>query len=175
VTTTATRRPSQRGGARGRRPGNHWFYLLAEGTNPTNGQPTSPTCNSSTVTGVGIQNAEQDHVTTRLLMKTITVVVPEVPHLDADRGEEPRRDVRAVQRHQGSVERRVGAGPDRRPDLQPWWRHQHRHREQPGQPSGAVGTAASLQMTGTDSQSGQTLTWSATGLPAGLSINSSTV
>ncbi|WP_063643552.1 M4 family metallopeptidase [Catenulispora acidiphila] len=40
-------------------PGNHWFYLVAEGTNPTNGQPTSPTCNSSTVTGVGIQNAEK--------------------------------------------------------------------------------------------------------------------
>ena len=38
-------------------PGNHWFYLLAEGTNPTNGQPTSTTCNGSTVTGVGIQNA----------------------------------------------------------------------------------------------------------------------
>ena len=38
-------------------PGNHWFYLLAEGTSPTNGQPTSPTCNSSTITGVGIQNA----------------------------------------------------------------------------------------------------------------------
>ncbi len=38
-------------------PGNHWFYLVADGTNPTNGQPTSPTCNSSTVTGVGIQNA----------------------------------------------------------------------------------------------------------------------
>ncbi len=38
-------------------PGNHWFYLLAEGTNPTNGQPTSPTCNSSTVTGLGIQTA----------------------------------------------------------------------------------------------------------------------
>ncbi|TDV56410.1 M4 family metallopeptidase [Actinophytocola oryzae] len=38
-------------------PGNHWFYLLAEGTSPTNGQPTSPTCNSSSVTGVGIQNA----------------------------------------------------------------------------------------------------------------------
>ncbi len=38
-------------------PGNHWFYLLAEGTSPSNGQPTSPTCNSSTVTGVGIQNA----------------------------------------------------------------------------------------------------------------------
>ena len=43
-------------------PGNHWFYLLAEGSSPTNGQPTSPTCNSSTVTGIGIQKAEQDHV-----------------------------------------------------------------------------------------------------------------
>jgi Zn-dependent metalloprotease len=38
-------------------PGNHWFYLLAEGTNPTDGQPVSPTCNGTTVTGVGIQNA----------------------------------------------------------------------------------------------------------------------
>ncbi|MEU7785717.1 M4 family metallopeptidase [Amycolatopsis sp. NPDC049159] len=38
-------------------PGNHWFYLLAEGTNPTNGQPTSSTCNSSTVTGLGVQTA----------------------------------------------------------------------------------------------------------------------
>jgi Zn-dependent metalloprotease len=38
-------------------PGNHWFYLLAEGTNPTNGQPTSTTCNGSKVTGIGIQTA----------------------------------------------------------------------------------------------------------------------
>jgi Zn-dependent metalloprotease len=38
-------------------PMNHWFYLLAEGSNPTNGMPKSPTCNSSTVQGVGIQNA----------------------------------------------------------------------------------------------------------------------
>jgi Zn-dependent metalloprotease len=36
--------------------GNHWFYLLAQGTSG-NGQPASPTCNSSTVTGVGIQSA----------------------------------------------------------------------------------------------------------------------
>ncbi|MEO6512997.1 MAG: M4 family metallopeptidase, partial [Nocardioides sp.] len=36
-------------------PGNHWYYLLAEGTNPTDGQPTSPTCNSTTLTGAGIQ------------------------------------------------------------------------------------------------------------------------
>ncbi len=44
----------------------------------------------------------------------------------------------------------------------------------PGNQTGTVGTATSLQMSATDSQSGQTLTWSATGLPAGLSINSST-
>jgi len=44
----------------------------------------------------------------------------------------------------------------------------------PGSQSGTVGKAASLQMTATDSQAGQTFTWTATGLPAGLSINSST-
>ncbi|MEV7122118.1 putative Ig domain-containing protein [Kitasatospora griseola] len=44
----------------------------------------------------------------------------------------------------------------------------------PGSQSGTVGTAASLQIRATDSASGQTLTYAATGLPAGLSINSST-
>jgi zinc metalloprotease ZmpA len=40
-------------------PGNHWFYLVAEGSRPTDGQPASPTCNGSTVTGIGIQKAER--------------------------------------------------------------------------------------------------------------------
>ena len=44
----------------------------------------------------------------------------------------------------------------------------------PGSQTGTVGTAASLQISATDSASGQTLTYSATGLPAGLSINSTT-
>jgi hypothetical protein len=44
----------------------------------------------------------------------------------------------------------------------------------PGNQTGTVGTAASLQIHASDSASGQTLTYSATGLPAGLSINSST-
>ena len=44
----------------------------------------------------------------------------------------------------------------------------------PGNQTGTVGTAVSLQITATDSASGQTLTYSATGLPAGLSINSTT-
>ena len=43
----------------------------------------------------------------------------------------------------------------------------------PGNQTGTVGTAVSLQIKATDSASGQTLTYSATGLPAGLSISSS--
>jgi hypothetical protein len=43
----------------------------------------------------------------------------------------------------------------------------------PGSQTSTVGTAASLQITATDSGTGQTLTYSATGLPAGLSISSS--
>lgn len=44
----------------------------------------------------------------------------------------------------------------------------------PGTQTGTVGTAASLQIMATDSASGQTLAYSATGLPASLSINTST-
>jgi hypothetical protein len=43
----------------------------------------------------------------------------------------------------------------------------------PGNQSTVVGTAVSLQVHATDSASGQTLTYSASGLPAGLSISSS--
>jgi subtilase family serine protease len=43
----------------------------------------------------------------------------------------------------------------------------------PGARTGTVGTAASLQISATDSAAGQTLTYSATGLPAGLAISSS--
>ncbi len=44
----------------------------------------------------------------------------------------------------------------------------------PGDQTTTSGTAVSLQVHATDSASGQTLTYSATGLPAGLSINAST-
>ncbi|WP_085939638.1 M4 family metallopeptidase [Amycolatopsis azurea] len=37
-------------------PQNHWFYLLAEGTAPA-GKPASPTCNNTSITGLGIQKA----------------------------------------------------------------------------------------------------------------------
>lgn len=38
-------------------PLNHWFYLTAEGSSPSNGQPASPTCNSTSVTGISIRKA----------------------------------------------------------------------------------------------------------------------
>jgi hypothetical protein len=44
----------------------------------------------------------------------------------------------------------------------------------PGNQTGQLGTAASLQISATDSAAGQSLTYSATGLPAGLGINSNT-
>jgi len=51
-------------------PGNHWFYLLAEGSNPTDGQPPSPTCNNATLTGgVGVQTTIRI-LYTAMLMKT---------------------------------------------------------------------------------------------------------
>ena len=44
----------------------------------------------------------------------------------------------------------------------------------PGSQAGTVGTAASAQVRASDSATGQTLTYGATGLPPGLSVNSST-
>lgn len=50
-------------------PGNHWFYLLAEGTNPS-GKPSSPTCNGATnLTGIGIRDAGRIFYNA-MLMKT---------------------------------------------------------------------------------------------------------
>ncbi|TDD58233.1 M4 family peptidase [Kribbella antibiotica] len=47
-------------------PGNHWFTLLSQGSG---GSPSVPTCNSSTVTGLGIQKAMKI-MYNAMLMKT---------------------------------------------------------------------------------------------------------
>jgi zinc metalloprotease ZmpA len=50
-------------------PGNHWYYLLAKGTNPAGG-PTSTTCNGSTgLVGIGAQTAQRI-MYNAMLMKT---------------------------------------------------------------------------------------------------------
>ncbi|MFJ7069550.1 M4 family metallopeptidase [Streptomyces sp. NPDC101115] len=52
-------------------PQNHWFYLLAEGSNPGGGKPSSPICSGgpSSVTGIGVQKAGKIFMGA-LLMKT---------------------------------------------------------------------------------------------------------
>jgi Zn-dependent metalloprotease len=154
-------------------PGNHWFYLLAEGSSPTNGQPTSPTCNGSSVTGVGIQKAEQI-MYNAMLMKTSTSsylkyrtwTLTAAKNLDATcalfNATKAAWNAVSVPAQSGDPTCTGGGGTNTVTV------------NNPGNRTGTVGTATSLQMTGTDSQSGQTLTWSATGLPAGLSISSST-
>ncbi|MBB5873273.1 Zn-dependent metalloprotease [Allocatelliglobosispora scoriae] len=50
-------------------PNNHWFYLTAIGSAGGGGNPSSPTCNSSTVAGIGIQKAGKIYMAA-LNMKT---------------------------------------------------------------------------------------------------------
>ena len=49
-------------------PGDHWYYLAAIGSNAA-GMPASPTCNSSTVVGIGVQKLQKVFYTA-MLMKT---------------------------------------------------------------------------------------------------------
>jgi Zn-dependent metalloprotease len=154
-------------------PGNHWFYLLAEGSSPTNGQPTSPTCNGASVAGVGIQKAEQI-MYNAMLMKTSsssylkyrTWTLTAAKNLDATCGlfnaTKAAWNAVSVPAQSGDPTCTGGGGTNTVTV------------NNPGSQTGTVGTAKTLQMTATDSQSGQSFTWSATGLPAGLSINSST-
>ncbi len=57
-------------------PLNHWFYLLARGTSGGgDGQPSSPTCNGSTITGVGVRAAGQIFYNA-MLSKTTSMTYP---------------------------------------------------------------------------------------------------
>jgi Zn-dependent metalloprotease len=150
-------------------PGNHWFYMLAEGTNPTNGQPTSTSCNNSTVTGIGVQNALKIFYNAMLIkttgssyLKYRTWTLTAAKNLFPGSCTEfntvkaawdaisvPAQSADPTCSATGSVT-----------------------VSSPGNQSGAVGTAVSLPV----SASGGTApySWTATGLPAGLSINAST-
>jgi Zn-dependent metalloprotease len=149
-------------------PGNHWFYLLAEGTNPTNGQPTSPTCNSTTVTGVGIQKAEQI-MYNAMLMKTSsssylkyrTWTLTAAKNLDATCGlynaTKAAWNAVSVPAQSADPTCSTSGGVT---------------VTNPGSKTGTVGTAIS-SFTLSASPSGS-YTWSATGLPPGITIGSST-
>ena len=153
-------------------PGNHWFYLLAEGTNPV-GKPASTTCNGSTnLSGIGIQAAGKIFYNA-MLMKTAggSYLKYRVWTLQAAKNLYPGScDVfNKVKAAWDAVSVGAQAG-----EATCSTTGNTVTVTNPGSRTATVGTAASLQMTGTSSGSGQTLTWSATGLPAGLAINATT-
>jgi len=150
-------------------PGDHWFYLLAEGNHPTNGQPTSPTCNNSNVTGLGVKSAIQI-MYNAMLMKTSgsSYLRYRVWTLQAAKNLTPGNctafnttkaawDAVSVPAQAGEPTCSGGTALA---------------LANPGNQTGTVGTATSVSL----SASGGTppYTFSATGLPAGLSLNTST-
>jgi Zn-dependent metalloprotease len=150
-------------------PGDHWFYLLAEGTNPTNGQPTSTTCNgSSGLVGVGTQLAMQV-MYNAMLMKTSTssYLKYRTWTLTAAKNLTPSScnlfnsvkaawDAVSVPAQAGDPTCTIGAALA---------------LTNPGNRTGTVGVATSLALTATGGTT--PYTFSATGLPPGLSINAS--
>lgn len=150
-------------------PGDHWFYLLAEGTNPTNGQHPSPVCGTPRhLTGVGIERALKV-MYHAMLMKTSASSYPmyRVWTLAAAKNLESgcalydtvkaAWDAVAVQAQPGEptcVVGTSGSGPVT--------------ASSPGRKTGTAGTA----MWFTLAASGNTApyTWSATGLPPGLTM-----
>jgi zinc metalloprotease ZmpA len=150
-------------------PGNHWFYLLAQGTNPTNGQPTSPTCNSTTITGVGTQNAMKI-MYGAMLMKTTsssylkyrTWTLTSAKNLDATCGlfnvTKQAWDAVSVPAQSADPTCSASGGVT---------------VGNPGNKSGTVGTAITA-FTVTASGGTAPYHFAATGLPAGVSINATT-
>ena len=90
--------------------GNHWFYLLAEGTNPTNGQPASPTCNGTKLTGVGMEQALKV-LYHAMLMKTTSSSYPKYRTWTLEPPEADRPVVQPLRQGQGGMGRRHRAGP----------------------------------------------------------------
>ena len=116
-------------GARGRRAGQPLVLPAGRGHQPDQRSADQPDLQRHDPDRRRHPDRPADHVQ-RDADEDLVVVVPEVPHLDADRGEEPRRDLRPLQQGQGRLERRQRAGPDRRPDLLHLGR---RDGDQPGQ------------------------------------------
>jgi Zn-dependent metalloprotease len=148
-------------------PGNHWFVLLSQGTN---GSPASPTCNSSTLTGLGVQKAVRI-MYNAMLMKTSSasylkyrtwtltaaknLYSPSCAEFNAVKA---AWDAVSVPAQAGDPTCSTSGGVT---------------VTNPGNKTATVGSAISSF---TLSASGGTApyTWSATGLPAGITIGSST-
>ncbi|NEA31106.1 M4 family metallopeptidase [Streptomyces sp. SID13031] len=147
-------------------PGNHWFYLLSQGSN---GSPASPTCNSSTVTGLGIQKAMKI-MYNAMLMKTSSssYLKYRTWTLTAAKNLYPGScaEFNTVKAAWDAV-----SVPAQAAD--PTCATGGVTVGNPGNKSGVVGTAiASFTLTATGGTA--PYTWSATGLPGGITIGAST-
>ncbi|MFG3281330.1 M4 family metallopeptidase [Streptomyces sp. NPDC048111] len=153
-------------------PLNHWFFLAAVGSGD-HGYGNSPTCNNSTVTGIGNDKAA------KIWYKALASYANSSENYHQARTDSLRAAADLYGAHcteYNTIDAAWAAvsvtGTDPVPGS---------CNSQPGAPSvtnpgnqnGTVGTAASLQIQASD-PGGETLTYSATGLPAGLSINSAT-
>lgn len=149
-------------------PLDHWFVLLAQGSAASGGLPASPTCNGNSVTGVGIVNAGKIFYNA-MLTKTsgMTYLSYRKATLAAAKNLYPGNcvpyatvkaawDAISVPAQSGEVTCVVSA-----PKV-----------TNPGTRTTARGVAISLQLAATGGTA--PYTWSATGLPAGLTVNPST-
>ncbi|PJN01714.1 peptidase [Streptomyces sp. CB01201] len=153
-------------------PLNHWFFLAAVGSGD-HGYGNSPTCNNSTVTGLGNDKAA------KIWYKALASYANSSENYHQARTDSLKAAADLYGAHcteYNTIDAAWAAvsvtGTDPVPGS---------CNSQPGAPSvtspgnqtGTVGTAASVQIQASD-PGGKTLTYSATGLPAGLTINSST-
>ncbi|WP_405899702.1 M4 family metallopeptidase [Streptomyces sp. NBC_00727] len=153
-------------------PLNHWFFLAAVGSG-NHGYGNSPTCNNSTVTGIG-----NDKVG-KIWYKALATYANSRENYHQARIDSLKAAADLYGAHcteYNAIEAAWAAVSVTGADPVPG-----NCGSQPGSPSvtnpgnqtTAVGTAVSLQIQASDPD-GSTLTYSASGLPAGLSVNSST-
>ncbi|ONI76107.1 peptidase M4 family protein [Actinosynnema sp. ALI-1.44] len=148
-------------------PGNHWFYLVAMGSNPGNGHPTSPTCNNTTITGIGVETATKIFYNA-MLMKTsgASYLRYRTWTLQAAKNMTPgvctNFDVIKAAWNAVSVPAQSGEATCTPTNTGPTVTN-------PGSQSTVVNTAVNLQLSATGGTA--PLHWTATGLPEGLSIS----
>lgn len=151
-------------------PFDHWFTLAAKGSAASGGQPASPTCNGTTVTGIGSVQTTATIFYNAMLSKTagMTYLKYRTATLNAAKNLTPGNctNFNQVKAAWDAVSVPAQAadptcGSTGTVTV-----------TNPGNKTGVVGTAIA-SFTLTASPAG-TYTWSATGLPPGVSINSST-
>ncbi|MBW8482870.1 M4 family metallopeptidase [Actinomadura parmotrematis] len=153
-------------------PLNHWFYLLAQGSG-NHGYGNSPTCNSSTVTGLGNDKAA------KIWYKALASYASSSENYARARTDSLKAAADLYGTHcteYNTVDAAWAAVSVTGTDPVPGTCSTNPGSPSvtsPGNQTGTVGTAVSLQISASD-PSGGALTYSATGLPAGLTINAST-